>query len=400
MGDKKMDKIELIAGNDNGNNEHDIIINGELITQPNVFAKVRKLPNLDEVKKEYVIENIEKNLIVTCEDPNGIYYIGDYALNSGQKVRNIEVGNDNNKIESDIVFVNTLAQLAAYGVSNCLKENIDFDELLQIKVDMTTGLPVSYYNVKNSKEFADKFLLKKHFITVHVGTKSVRVEIEFTFVKVIPEGVTTTFAFKEIDDKIFEEYNTKHSDEKLNKNFFNNETKIMHIAIGEGTTEYPITKGVEFDPNFILGTDNGMGYAIDRSLEEFKKAKGLAKLSRQDYSNIIKDSSHKYNELAMEIIDSYIEEEAEEILSNAKKEIQKANNDVDIVCVYGGGSILMRKYIESKLEKFCERAEIKLLYVPKEFAVKLEAQGLYNFTKGEIFKLLKNNYIKNKKDKK
>ncbi|NFS62793.1 hypothetical protein FDF00_18145 [Clostridium botulinum] len=102
----------------------------------------------------------------------------------------------------------------------------------------------------------------------------------------------------------------------------------------------------------------------------------------------------------MEIIDPYIEEEAEEILSNAKKEIQKANNDVDIVCVYGGGSILMRKYIESKLEKFCERAEIKLLYVPKEFAVKLEAQGLYNFTKGEIFKLLKNNYIKNKKDKK
>ncbi|HBJ1645883.1 TPA: ParM/StbA family protein [Clostridium botulinum] len=397
-----MDKIKLKVGNDNGNNEHDIIINGKLINQPNVLSRVRKLPNLDEVKEEHVINNIEKNLIVTCEDPNGIYYIGDYALASGQKVRNIEVGTDNNKIESDIVFVNTLAQIAGYAVSESLKQNPDIDEILQVEVDMTTGLPVSYYSIKNAKEFADKFLSKKHLITVHVGIKCIRVEIEFSFVKVIPEGVTSTFAFKEIDDKIFEEYNNKHSDEdeKLSKDFFNDETKIMHIAIGEGTTEYPITKGIEFDPNFILGTNNGMGYAIDRSLEEFKQAKGLTKLSRQDYSKIIKDTSHKYNELAMEIIDPYIEEESEEILSNAKKEIQKANNDVDIVCVYGGGSILSQKYIEKKLEKFCTRAEIKLLYIPTEFAVKLEAQGLYNFTNGEIFKLLKSNYIKNKKDKK
>ena len=109
-------EIILKVGNDNGNSEHDLLINGVLIAQPNVFAKVRKLPNLDEVNKDYVIKNIQDNLIVTCEDPSGIYYIGNYALKSGQKIRNIEVGIDNNKIESDIVIVNTLSQIAGFGI--------------------------------------------------------------------------------------------------------------------------------------------------------------------------------------------------------------------------------------------------------------------------------------------
>ena len=105
-------EIRVKVGNDNGNSEHDLIINGVAIAQPNVFAKVRKLPNLDEVNREYVLDNIHDNLIVTCEDPSGIYYVGNYALKSGQKVRNIEVGIDNNKVDSDIVMVNTLAQIA------------------------------------------------------------------------------------------------------------------------------------------------------------------------------------------------------------------------------------------------------------------------------------------------
>lgn len=88
MNDKE---ILLKVGNDNGNSEHDLIINGVSISQPNVFAKVRKLPNLDEVNKEYVLENISDNLIVTCEDPSGIYYIGNYALKSGQKLETLKL---------------------------------------------------------------------------------------------------------------------------------------------------------------------------------------------------------------------------------------------------------------------------------------------------------------------
>lgn len=385
-------KIYLKVGNDNGNSEHDIIINGDIIKQPNVFSKVRKLPNLDEVNKEFVLNNISDNLIVTCDDPVGIYYIGNYALKSSQKVRSIEVGIDNNKIDSDIVKINTLAQIAGYAVAQYYKNGGNLDDTINVFVDMTTALPISSYSHKNGLEFAGKFLDKVHRVTVHVGTTSVRVEIKFDFVKVIPEGVTGIFALKEYDNSIFEDFNSKNKD-KLNSSYFNN-ARVLHIAIGEGTTEFPITQGIEFNPEFIKGTNNGIGHAIDNAIEEFKSKKGLSKFSRQDYSRVLIDKNHKFHDLATEIVEPYIEDEADEILHHAKIEIQKANNEIDIVCVYGGGSILMKDYLEEKLITFCNRAEIKVLYIPSDYAVTLEAIGLYNFCNSKIFNILKSKFVK------
>ena len=77
-----------------------------------------------------------------------------------------------------------------------------------------------------------------------------------------------------------------------------------------------------------------------------------------------------------------------------KQEIQRANNEVDIVVIYGGGSILMRETLEKKLQAFCHRAKIKLFYVPQKDTITLEAKGLYNFTCSDIFESLKAKYIK------
>lgn len=385
-----MSEIIMKIGNDNGNSEHDIKINGKLISQPNVYAKVRKLPNFDEVNKDYVLKNIENNLIVTCEDPNGIYYLGNYALNSSKTVRSIEIGIDNNKVDNDIVIVNTLAEIAGYAAVEHFNKVGNFEDIIKAKVDMTTSLPVSYYSHKTALDFSNKFLAKKHIVTVHIGNSNARVEIEFCFVKTIPEGVTATFALKEGPKELFEEHNKQYTD-NLNKDFFKN-AKVLHVAIGEGTTEYPITTGIEFNPEFIQGTNNGVGHAIDKGLEEFKTAKGLSKFSRQDYSDVIKDKNYKFHELALEIVEQYVEEQAEEILLHAKQEIQKANNDIDVVCVYGGGSILMRKSLEENLKTFCDRAQIKLFYVSDQYAINLECEGLYNFTNSNIFTILKDQY--------
>ena len=383
---KKSNEIILKVGNDNGNSEHDIIINDVLINQPNVYAKIAKLPNLDEVDKQYVLDNLKDNLIITYD--GGKYYIGKYALKSGQRVRNMEVGIDNNKVESDVVRINTVGQIAGAAIKERYKNASEItDEILKVKVDMTTALPVSYYSAKLAKEFTDVFMQNKHIVLVNIGNIQVPVEIKFEFVKVIPEGVDATFALRE-DDKYFEEYNKLNKENKLTKEFFKN-CRCLHVAIGEGTTEYPITQGIKFDPEFINGSDNGIGIAIDTVNEEFKKQKGLTKFTRQDYSRVIRDEAHKYYELAIDLVEPSIEDQAIEILSHIKQEIQKANNEVDIVCIYGGGSILMRKYLEKKVKTFCDRADILLLYIPAQYAVNIEAEGLYNFTNSSIFNTLK-----------
>ena len=158
-----------------------------------------------------------------------------------------------------------------------------------------------------------------------------------------------------------------------------------------GTTEYPITIGNKFDPNFITGSNNGVGHAIDKSLEEFTNEFGLNNYSRQKYSDVVKDSSHKFHMSALEILEFHLEDESSEILKNAKREIEKANNEVDMILVYGGGSILMRNSLERKLEDVCKRGKMKLLYLEKEDAVTIECKGLNEFVNSRLFELLKAN---------
>ncbi len=392
--------LDVNVGNDNGNSEHDIIINGKQICSPNVLAKVRKVPMLDEVNKDYVAEHIKDNLIVTVDSPSatpGVYYIGNYALNSGEKVRSIEVGADNNKVDSEIAIINTLSQIAGFAVQEIYKKDNKIEQGILVNVFMSTALPISQYNKNEADRFSNKFMENKHKITVNVGTSRVDVTINFKFVKVIPEGVTAVHAVHDLDEIMsdnkdkFDVLSFNGIEKPVDSRYFKNK-KILHIGIGEGTTELPITNDIVFDPNFIKGINNGIGHAIDRSLDEFKKELGLKDYSRQKYSEVLKDESHKFYPVASDIISTYIDDEAEEILHAAKTEIQKANNEIDLIMVYGGGSIPMRNQLENKLKSVCEKGNIDLFYVPEKYAVILESIGLYKFTTGKIFEALAKNH--------
>lgn len=412
MEEKKLIELNLEVGNDNGNSEHDLVIDGVVIQQPNVLAKIRKLPMLDLLNSEYVAQNVHDNLIVTVASPSaapGIYFVGRYAMKSGETIRNIEVGEDNNKLDSDLNIINTLSQIAGFAVKQVYAngENLEQVELL-VKVDMTTALPVTQYTKKNADAFAEKFLKDKHAVIVHVGTINITVSLVFEYVKVIPESVPAIFEVQnmiyiepndtklaEIEQrhntdvaKLFAPLGKQHIDGQYTK-----QKRILHVSIGEGTTEYPLTNDIEFDPNFIRGSNNGVGQAIDKALPEFMQRAHLLTYSRQNYSEVLRTPSHKYFQLATEIIADYLEEQSERILHLVTSEIQRANHMIDILMVYGGGSILMQEFLKPKLIEVCTKTDIELLYVPEKFAVTLEARGLYEFTRSPIFEVLKNRYL-------
>lgn len=408
------------VGNDNGNSDHKIVINGELITQPNVMAKVNKLPMLDEVNPEYVVKNIESNLIVTIASPSvapSIYYVGDYARKSRERLRNIKVGMENSKVDSDVIVVNTLAQISGYAVKKAYKENKELNKEIIVNVDMVTALPVTQYNSNNVRIFTNKFMKDKHDVKVHVGNKTVDVKVKFNFVKVLPESVPIVFYLQRLNqnrlkntkdaqekerlqstiNKIFKDFKEKYNLPNIDGSYFKNK-KILHIAIGEGTTEYPLTDDISFNPEFIEGSNNGTGHAIEEAIKPFKNKFKLRNFTRQDFSAILRDKEHKYYDDAMDFVESHLMNEAEDILNYAKDEVEKANNDVDIICVHGGGSILMKDYLYDELSKFGEETRIKIFYIPEEFAVNLETLGMYEFAKSKIFKMLKDKYINSNKE--
>ena len=178
-------EINVKVGNDIGNSEHKIIINGDYTAQPNVYAKVDKLPELiSEIDPQDLIEDIQSNLIVTINSASlqkGIYYSGFYALKSRYNVFSIEVGADNSKAESDVVLINTLAQIAAYGVKAMNHSNVSYNKKLRVNVDMAVSLPVNQYNKENVEKLKSRFD-GVHELIVHAGNQNIKTEIRFEFI--------------------------------------------------------------------------------------------------------------------------------------------------------------------------------------------------------------------------
>ncbi|MDN4524661.1 ParM/StbA family protein [Fictibacillus fluitans] len=390
-------QYQFLVGNDNGNSEHDIYIDGRLFQQPNVNCAVDQLPWSEEQAPETLVRNLQENLIVTIDSPAaraGMYYVGKFALESGELIENIQVGVDY-KYEIDLPIVNTLAQIAAVAVQKGFAEEKKLPASIDVSVDMATALPITQHSDESAAKFEKRFMNGPHHVTVHVGKQRVAVKVEFEFVKVIPEATPVTFSLQKDADgnwrkgDIFDAFIEENDLPKnFNGSFFKNK-RILHTDIGDGSTEYPITEGNKFLRQFVHGTNHGAGYAIEEALSEFNRLIHLPDSPRQFFSDVIKNPNHKYHARAMNTLKRPLEGQARQIINNIRKQLTKARNEIDLICVYGGGSILMQPILAPMLKELCEEREIQLLYIPAKYAVTMNANGLDAFVRGKIYGAIK-----------
>lgn len=391
-------KMTLTVGNDNGNAAHKMIINGDLIKAPNVFSKIRKLPNQEELSFDYLVNNLDKNIIVSIETDsvnNGLpatYLIAEHAISSGQHMTNMEVRPGMTKLDSDVPIVNTNAQIAIYAAKYALAENPDISDI-QTEIYMVTALPVLQNNVENRKRFADKFYGKNNTtVTVHIKERKIKVHIEYKYIKVLHENVSPIWYLQAIDkhDIKFKEFETRYKNKtagkKLTGDYFKGK-KILMVAPGDGTCEYVVLNDVQFDHHLLDGSNNGLGHAIEKVLPDFKEANRLDVFTRQDFSKAMTDKSARYHKLVHEYIEIGLETESVEILAKTASLVTKAKNDIDMIVVHGGSSIAMAEHLKEKFYSNFEPA-IEVLYVPSEIAVEIEVMGQYEFALSPIFKTL------------
>jgi len=235
-----------------------------------------------------------------------------------------------------------------------------------------------------------------HHVTVHLGIHRVAVKIVFAFAKVVPEATPVIFTLQKDSEgnwregDIFDEFiETYGIEKKFNGSFFKDK-RILHVDIGDGSTEYPITEGNKFLRQFVHGSHHGIGYAIEDALDDFNRQIHLPESPRQFFSDVIKNPKHKYYARALKTLKRPLETQARQIIQNVKRQLTKARNEIDVICVYGGGSIIMQSILNPLLKELCDEREMKLFYVPEQYAVKLNAMGLDAFVRGKIYEVLKN----------
>jgi plasmid segregation protein ParM len=140
---------------------------------------------------------------------------------------------------------------------------------------------------------------------------------------------------------------------------------------------------------YLDGGNYGIGHAIEKALPDFRKECFLPSCNRHYFSQVLEDHTHKYHPAATKHLAIGLFNQAKLIQKKAQNQLSLLRNEVDVLFVYGGGSIPLRKHVEELLSETAKQAAVDVVYCPPEYAVELNVRGLYTFTQSPIFAELK-----------
>ncbi|MEJ9222339.1 ParM/StbA family protein, partial [Paenibacillus glucanolyticus] len=346
--------MKLVVANDIGNSETKMIVNDTLIKQPSVVKRLLSKPNVMETNVEKNIANLLDELIVHVTSNaikrSGLYFIGKRANMTADKVENMNI-KLGNKSKHDIPVLMTLSMLAARSVQLAYQENQELPSSISVDVSMTTAIPASEYSADQARYLEGRFTSNDHVVIVYVGETPVTVTLHFQTVKVTQEGIPALYALLESENEILKNYNEHYKKQAVPKDFANK--RILHVDIGDGTTEYIYTVGMNPVTDVCSGEKRGVGHATEEATQLLKEeVGGFLNLNRQQFMDIFRDPSHNLHDLAVRFMQEARYSQAQRILEDIQEKYSDIAGNVDVIAVYGGGSIQFKEELYEELLDF------------------------------------------------
>jgi plasmid segregation protein ParM len=380
--------MRLVVANDIGNSETKMIVNNTLIKQPSVVKRLLSKPNVMETNVEKNIANLLDELIVHVTSNaikrSGLYFIGKRANITADKVENMNI-KLGNKSKHDIPVLMTLSMLAARSVQLAYQENQELPSSISVDVSMTTAIPASEYSADQARYLEGRFTSNDHVVIVYVGETPVTVTLHFQTVKVTQEGIPALYALLERDNEILKNYNEHYKKQAVPKDFANK--RILHVDIGDGTTEYIYTVGMNPVTDVCSGEKRGVGHATEEATQLLKEeVGGFLNLNRQQFMNIFLDPSHHLHDLAVRFMQEARYSQAQRILEDIQEKYSDIAGNVDVIAVYGGGSIQFKEELYEDLLDFANNVHCEVLWIPEKYAVDMNVNGLHVINEKILFK--------------
>ena len=380
--------MKLVVANDIGNSETKMIVNDTLIKQPSVVKRLLSKPNVTETNVEKNIANLLDELIVHVTSNaikrSGLYFIGKRANMTADKVENMNI-KLGNKSKHDIPVLMTLSMLAARSVQLAYQENQELPSSISVDVSMTTAIPASEYSADQARYLEGRFTSNDHVVIVYVGETPVTVTLHFQTVKVTQEGIPALYALLESENEILKNYNEHYKKQAVPKDFANK--RILHVDIGDGTTEYIYTVGMNPVTDVCSGEKRGVGHATEEATQLLKEeVGGFLNLNRQQFMDIFRDPSHHLHDLAVRFMQEARYSQAQRILEDIQEKYSDIAGNVDVIAVYGGGSIQFKEELYEELLDFANTVHCEVLWIPEKYAVDMNVNGLHVINEKILFK--------------
>lgn len=379
--------MEFIVANDNGNSEHKISVDGVLHRQPSVYTMYNIKP-VEVRPLNDVVNNLLENIIVTIDSKTvapipTTYAVGHKAMETFEQERNNDIDRAKKHLDNT-PLINTLGILSALAVKKQYEKNgtLDTGETIDLEINMTTALPASIHDEETIKEFSERFKDYYHEVKVHFNNTHATVKVKFKDVKVVAEGVPALFTIIEDgndsyrDDDMFDEFKELYGRDVDGEYF--SDKRLLHVDIGEGTTELTFTKGYEQDYDKSDGKPMGLGSSLETAITQFENEMSQynLKVSRQQMSSYLKDKDHNFHELAKKCVEPSLIHLGIDLLEEIKKHASKLKLEFDVIVVYGGASILLKEALYSNLVDEYKLVNKEVLWIPEKYAVEMNVNGM------------------------
>lgn len=382
--------MELRIANDIGNSTDKMYVDDTLIRQPTVIKRIPKIPDSTDADIQRNVANLLDELCIHVTSPSikqpTLCLVGKRALHTADRIENMNIILGN-KFQQDLSIIQTLAMISGRAVQLQTEKNGSLPKNIELKVTMATAIPSSEYTSERARILENRFLDATHIVVVYVGSKEVHIKIEFDRVKVTQEGVAALYAILEGKDDMFSLFNKRYKDMKYTAKDFRDK-KMLHADIGDGTTEYPFTSGLQPIPDACSGELRGVGHTTQDAIISLKEELGgHLRTNRQQFMSILNDESHHLNKEAIRHMDQSKYAQARSILEDIQaKYLNNAASEAEIIPVYGGGSIVFKKELYDDLVAFSMQVKAKVLWIPEKYAVDMNIEGLKILRDNVFFK--------------
>ncbi|MFV5897191.1 hypothetical protein [Bacillus cereus] len=400
---------------DIGNSELKMVINGgKVIKLPDVNKRVfGRVTNKEGSLKQSVTNLMNEICVHVTSDAierDGKFYVGYRAAHSNGKpdALDIELGD---KYKRDIPVVNVLSVMATKAVQTIYEEVGELPKSIEVPASLILAIPASEYEGKKARFLESRFKENVHIVIVYVGEEKVTVQIEFETVKVTREGIPALYAIFEGNQDMFDDFNklykketdSKEDDkevkkrkanlmveEEVNGEYFKNK-KILHADIGDGTSEYIFSKGLNPVPDACWGEKRGIGHAIEGAIKLLQEEyEGGVDINRQQFSELVTDPNDKKHDKAVEFLEETRYMQAQGIYDDIEKAyVYKTASQAEVLAVYGGGSIALREDLYKKAFEFCEVNDMQLLWISPTYATEMNVRGMEILSKKLASKVAK-----------
>lgn len=317
-------------------------------------------------------------------------FIGTRAVSMGDYGMEIfKISGNISKAKQELTPILVLASIAATVLQHVFAEKKALPEEVECHVSLAVALPIDEYK-DNRSEYKSHYKNTTHVVSINNFLTPVRVKIVIDNIVVGAEGASAQYAIAEYGEPLYDamlktarKYGAGLKD--LTPAHLIKMTNTVGIDIGEGTVNFPVFTGGQFNPDISTSFPMGYGTVLQDSLTALRKAGHVFKGGRKELAEYLRNKPEPDDYFFEDWSDvaRIVNDQADALVNEIVGKLQDIlGSKVQVAFVYGGGAYPMREILYPKLiEATRPYAGIKedypILYLGNTYSQNLNREGLF-----------------------